>query len=574
VGLGLAAALADGISTSLVVLLLYSLMGHVADVTSSNGLFAKILELTNADFDGGTTLTILILVSLAINIGLTFIYTTITANIRYRLSEYVRNCLCKQFFDVSYDFILRHDQGELLNVWNGDSWLMGDMYLYVSRLLINICASIVFLLLLAIISWKLLVVAGLGILLLFTAMHYLAEPARHLGRRMRDEHEKLAERMIVTLHGMRTLRAFSQEVRYQHAFERASAQVRRTSLAFERLYALVAPAVQLGYLLLLVAIVLVGQPLAVSFAATLAFAALLYRFQPYVRELQSNLLSIAQLQTSVAGVTGMLDRCDKSYITSGSARFCGLQSGIRFQNVTFAYAGASSPSLDQVSFTVPAGSVTALVGASGAGKTTIVNLLLGLYRPASGSILVDGIRLQELRREEWLSKIATAGQDVELVEGTVGDNLRVARPNADVSAMRVAAEIAGILETIEDLPDGFDSWIGEQGLQLSGGQRQRLGLARALLRDPDILILDEATSALNSTLEDDILRAIRHKLGGRTLLIITHRLETAMSADQVICIGSGQVLESASPTELRGRPSSAFWALLNDAGVRRQATYS
>ncbi len=251
-----------------------------------------------------------------------------------------------------------------------------------------------------------------------------------------------------------------------------------------------------------------------------------------------------------------------------------LDREIRFESVSFAYAGAPSPSLDQISFTIPAGSVTALVGMSGAGKTTIVNLLLRLYRQDSGSILVDGVRLDELNRESWLSRLTAAGQDVELIEGTVQDNLRVARPLADLSAMRAAAETAGILDTIEHLPQGFDSWIGQQGLKLSGGQRQRLGLARALLRDPDILILDEATNALNSGLEHKILRAIRQKLAGRTLLIITHRLETAMSADNVICIGAGRALESGSPAELQSRSVSAFQTLLGDVSEKREAIVS
>jgi len=475
VALGLAAGLADGVSTGLVVLLLYSIIGRAGDLISANGFLGRILPSINSTFGNSVVIAILIVAFLVANIGLTFIYTVLTANIRYRLSESVRNSLSRQFFDVSYDFILRHDHGQLLNVWNGESWLIGDMYLYVSRLLINLCASITFLLFLGAVSWRLLAISATGITLLFVMMHRLSGPARELGRKMKKEHEKLAERMLVTLHGMRALRAFAQESHYQQGFERASAEVRRTSLTFERLYALVSPAVQLGYLLLLAATVFAGQLLGISFAATLAFVALLYRFQPHVRELQSNLLSIAQLQASVASVVGMLERSDKTYVASGSTRFSGLRNEIRFDEVSFTYAGASSSSLDGVSFAIPAGSVTALVGVSGAGKTTIVNLLLGLYRPASGTILVDGVRLDELHREEWLSKIAAAGQDVELVEGTVADNLRLANPHADFPAMRIAAEAASILETIEDLPQGFESWIGQQGLKLSAGQRQRFG---------------------------------------------------------------------------------------------------
>jgi ABC-type multidrug transport system fused ATPase/permease subunit len=558
--LGLGAALADSLSTNLIVLLLYAMMGRLNDIVSGNGLFGSLL--TWAVPSGSAALALVIFLLVIINVGLTFFYTMLTANTRYRVSESVRNLLCRQFLDISYDFILRYDQGELLNLWTGESWLMGDMYLYVGRLFINVCASIVFLIFLAIISWKLLIIAIVGTGVVFLAMHRLSAPARELGRKMRDEHEQIAERMLVILQGMRALRTFAREALYQHRFETASAQVRRTSLKFERLYALAAPSVQLGYLLLLVAIVFVGGPLGVSFVGTLAFVALLYRFQPYMRELQGNLLSIAQLQASVASVLGMLDRSDKTYINSGSTPFCGLRSKIRFDAVSFTYAGAPLPSLDRVDFTVPAGSVTALVGMSGAGKTTIVNLLLGLYRPSAGAILVDGVPIDGIRRTDWLSRVSAAGQDIDLIEGTVGDNLRVAQTDADLAAMRRAAKTARILETIESLPDGFDSWIGQQGLKLSGGQRQRLGLARALLRDPDILILDEASNALNSGLEAEILNAIRRQLNGRTLIIITHRLETAMSADQVVCLASGRVVESGSPAELRARPESLFWTLI------------
>src|SRR6516225_1881833 len=207
--------------------------------------------------------------------------------------------------------------------------------------------------------------------------------------RGREEHENLAERMLVTLQGMRTLRAFGQEQRYQHTFERASAEVRRASMAFERLNALVSPAVQIGYLILLTAIIVVSGPMGVSFVAILAFVALVYRLQPHVHELERNLIHAAQLEASARSVMGVLDRSGKTYLSAGATPFTGLRKEIRFESVSFSYTGARSPSLNQISFTIPAGATTALVGMSGAGKTTIVNLLIRLYREDSGSILVD-----------------------------------------------------------------------------------------------------------------------------------------------------------------------------------------
>ena len=567
--------MAESLSISLIVLFLYSMMGRASEAAVGNGIIGKGFVIIAAESGGGTKLAVLILGMVVANIALTFTYNLVNASIRYRLSEVVRNRLNRQFLEVSYDFILHRDQGQLLNIWAGESWSIGEMYLSVCRILINTASAIVFVLFLFAVSWKLMLVAAPGMMLLVVAMHYLSKPARALGRWMRREHENLAERMLVILQGMRALRAFGQEQRYQHSFELASAEVRQTSIAFERLDALVSPVVQIGYLLLLVVIVLVSDPIGVSFAAALAFVALLYRLQPHVRELQSNLLRAAQLEAAARSIMSVLDRSDKTYLTSGLTSFGGLCREIRFDAVSFTYAGALSPSLNQISFAIPAGAVTALVGISGAGKTTIVNLLLRLYQQDFGSIAVDGVRLDEVSRTSWLSRIAAAGQDVELIEGTVQDNLLVAQPGADLAAMRAAAETAGILDLIESLPKGFDSWIGQQGLKLSGGQRQRFGLIRALLRDPDILILDEATNALDSGLESEIWGAIRQKLAGRTMLVITHRLEMVMSADQVIYIGSGRVLESGSPAELCSCPGSLVSRLLGrerslDDDVREQ----
>src|SRR5258708_5580374 len=244
--LGLAAALADSLGISLIVLFLYSIMGRTNEMIATSGIVGRAFAIITDKIGSSSLLMILIVSLVVVHIGLTFSYTLITAHIRYRLSEAVRNRLSKQYLEISYDFILRHDQGQLLNIWTGESWLMGDVYLCIGRLLISACSAIIFILFLLIISWKLLLVSATGIAVLLVAMRFLSEPARILGRQMREEHENIAERMLVTLQGMRALRAFAQEQRYQHRFELASAQVRRSSIAFERLHALVSPAIHIG----------------------------------------------------------------------------------------------------------------------------------------------------------------------------------------------------------------------------------------------------------------------------------------------------------------------------------------
>ncbi|MFN3847542.1 MAG: ATP-binding cassette domain-containing protein, partial [Paracoccaceae bacterium] len=188
------------------------------------------------------------------------------------------------------------------------------------------------------------------------------------------------------------------------------------------------------------------------------------------------------------------------------------------------------------------GAVTALSGPSGSGKSTIINLLLRLYEPDSGRILVDGVDLLAIDRQRWLDRLAVAGQDVVLCEGTVEQNIRLARHDATQQDLRDACAAAEILDDILAVPEGFAARIGPGGLSFSGGQRQRLGLARALVRKPDVLILDEALSALEPALEDRIRANLTGLMAGKTVLMISHRAGAAAWADAELRIETGRMI--------------------------------
>jgi ABC-type multidrug transport system fused ATPase/permease subunit len=275
-------------------------------------------------------------------------------------------------------------------------------------------------------------------------------------------HQALGERMLVTLQGMRTIRAFGQEVVHHRIFVELSAKARRISLQLDRLSAVLNPVTEIGYLAILCFIIGAAGWLQASFATTLAVVALLYRLQPHVRELEGNLLYLAQLGPQLRSVRAMLDRCDKEYLPAGDRPISSLRHDVRFENVSFAYGGTREAALRNVSFTIRAGITTALVGPSGAGKTTIVNLLLRLYLPDSGCIRVDKINLQEIRRSEWLGILAVAGQDIDLIEGTLKDNILMARAEATDAEVAEAVQMAGLTEMIETLPHGYENWIGQQ----------------------------------------------------------------------------------------------------------------
>jgi ABC-type multidrug transport system fused ATPase/permease subunit len=553
VALGFAASLAETVGITLVVVFLYVAMGRGADAPATGGLLDPVFAAVRTHLGDGGSVAIagLVFVLIAAKAAFGLAYTLVSARVRNQLSEVVRNGLHRRFLESPYAEIRRHDQGYLLNLLSTSSWSIADACMSATRVLINLCSIVVFGAFMLGLSWQLTAVAAAGATALFLVLRRLSGRARRLGAHGREVNQGLAERTLVVLQGMRTIRAFAQEPHYQATFERASAEARATGLALERLYALIHPATEVGYFALLCLIVAVAEAGGVAFATTLACVALLYRLQPHMRELEGNVIHLAQLEPEIRSVLVML-QVGSTGPASGGLPFTGMREGVQFAEVTLTHSGAAQPALARASFSIPVGCTTAIVGESGAGKTTVVNLLLRLYAADGGAVLVDGVPLERLSRSDWLSRTAVAGQDVELVEGTVAENIRMARPEASDAEVRAAAELAGALGFVEALPDGFESWIGQQGLNLSGGQRQRLGIARAVLGDPDLLILDEATNALDAALDDGIRAGLRRAFAGRTLVLVTHREEAALEADHVVRLQGGRVIASGAPDAVLG----------------------
>ena len=236
-----------------------------------------------------------------------------------------------------------------------------------------------------------------------------------------------------------------------------------------------------------------------------------------------------------------------------------VHGGIDFEHVSFHYPDSEQPALEDVSLSIPPGTVTALVGRSGSGKSTLIKLLPRFYQPDSGRILIDGTDIAEFRLEALRRQIALVSQDVVLFNDTVAGNIAYGA-SGEVSRERIAevARQAHAMEFIERLPGGLDTPIGEDGALLSGGQRQRLAIARALLKDAPILILDEATSALDAESEQTIQSALEALMADRTTVVIAHRLATVKKADQVVVLDQGRVVESGTHAELLDRPEGLY----------------
>ncbi|MBV9109772.1 MAG: ATP-binding cassette domain-containing protein, partial [Gemmatimonadetes bacterium] len=229
-----------------------------------------------------------------------------------------------------------------------------------------------------------------------------------------------------------------------------------------------------------------------------------------------------------------------------------IRGDVRLDGVWYEY-NEGQPVLKEVTVDAPAGTTTALVGSSGSGKSTLVSLVMAFNRPTQGRVLVDGQDLEDVKLADYRAQLGVVLQENFLFDGTVADNIRFARPDATRAEIEEVSALANADEFIRAFPEGYDTIVGERGIKLSGGQRQRIAIARALLANPRILILDEATSSLDSESEYKIQEGLRRLRQGRTSFVIAHRLSTIRSADQILVLERGEIVERGTHAELMAR---------------------
>lgn len=315
----------------------------------------------------------------------------------------------------------------------------------------------------------------------------------------------------------------------------------------------------------LVAMVLLGASLVV--AGDLAWTELVVTLAitigvfPAVLAVEEVMPDLEQAFSSARRLFDITDRVPVVVSTETPKRTAGDNS-VRFDKVTFAYGDSPVRALEEVSFVLPAGRRLAIVGASGAGKSTIVSLLLRFWDPDVGGIFLGGTDIRRLALSDLRSRIAVVSQRTHLFNESVAENLRLAKPEATDEEIAEVCRRAAIHDFVSSLPDGYDSVIGEMGEKLSGGQRQRLAIARALLKDAPILVLDEATSELDLETEAEIQRDLENLAEGRTVLAIAHRLATVQNADEILVLDRGRIVERGKHDDLivSGGPYSRLWA--------------
>jgi ATP-binding cassette, subfamily B, bacterial MsbA len=280
------------------------------------------------------------------------------------------------------------------------------------------------------------------------------------------------------------------------------------------------------------------------------FVLVFFRMKPQIKMLNDLRIGISKILPRLAKVGDFLQTVDKTFSQVDGMEFSGFNEAIEFRNVSFGYPKAQSAAVKNLNFSIKKGEMVALVGASGAGKSTMINLLIGLYQPTEGMITVDGVNLAELQPDAWRSRLGVVDQEVYLFNTSIWENISFGRAELTRDQIKEAARAAHAHEFIENCEAGYETQIGDRGFRLSGGQQQRIALARALARNPDILLLDEATSALDSVSERQIQSAINDLQGSQTVVVIAHRLSTVAKADKILVFDNGEIVESGTPKDL------------------------
>ena len=421
------------------------------------------------------------------------------------------------------------------------------------RAVIQLVGSFV---ILAWVDWTLLIGALVLLPTVFVTHRAWINSIRPQFRAIRKQRESIDAGAAESFAGMRIVRAFSRQKRESARFSEENNMMARQELyawwwmrAVEMVWEALIPMASAGLLFYGGWRVINGHMTVGDLMMFLVY--LLMLLEP----LAALASSATQFQNSLSGLDRILDllgepREMESTPHSLRADRNKTAGQMFFEDVTFLYPGTQTPALSDINLKVKAGQTVALVGPSGAGKTTICNLVARFYDPTSGRLTLDGRDLRDYDVESFRALLGVVEQDVFLFDGSIGQNIAYSRKHATAEEIRKAAEIANALEFIDKLPAGMNTLIGERGVRLSGGQRQRLAIARAVLADPRLLILDEATSNLDTESEQLIQQSLSRLMKGRTSFVIAHRLSTIAGADLIVVVEGGRILQTGTHAEL------------------------
>jgi ATP-binding cassette, subfamily B, bacterial MsbA len=467
----------------------------------------------------------------------------------------IRGSLYRHLLDLDMGFYTSARTGDVMARFTSDvgnmNWAMTEMLMSVPRQAVLL---LVYLGLALWASWRL---ALITLLVFPPSMLFILILSRRLRKKTHFSQERLSDFSAIlqeTIFGIRIVKAFSMEKFEASRFSSILAVHRKTETSLQRERAFASPVTEImgsiasGFIMWYGGNAILSGGSLTTGRFLVFLAAALSMMKPIKTISNAN----SRIQTGIASAERVFDLMDtKPAIRQphDPVPFNSFTNSIEFRNVTFSY-NKGIPVLSDISFTIARGEIVALVGPSGGGKSTIADMIPRFYDPDSGSILINGCDLREIDLEGLRKNLGVVTQETVLFNDTLRNNIAYGEEDIPLERIKLAASVANALEFVEELPDGFDTLIGERGATLSGGQKQRIAIARAVLKDPEILIFDEATSALDTHSERQVQKAIDGLIEGRTSLIIAHRLSTISKATRVLYVENGRIVESGTHSAL------------------------
>ncbi len=487
----------------------------------------------------------------------------VMTDIGQRVVRDLRDQLFRHILDQSATFFGRHTTGQLMSRITNDvnqvqqavSETIGDL-MREGLSLAGLACYLFY------IDARLALVAVTGAPIVVYPLVRFGKRIRSTTRRSQEELEHLSHVTAEAFTGHRIVKAFAAESHEEQRFKRASQRLYRTNLKVTSALALLPPLMELLGGVAVVGLIWYGSQQIARGALTqgdfTAFIVAAFMMYAPIKKLSRVNATLQQAMAASERIFEIIDTHSEVPQRPDAKPLSRPREGIEFRNVSFAYDGVSKTILKDVSFSVRLGQVVAIVGLSGAGKTTLVNLVPRFYDVSGGSILIDGVDIRDVTLASLRSQIGIVTQDTVLFDDTIASNIAYGTPHASREEIEAAARAAHAHDFIAMLPDKYEARIGERGQKLSGGQRQRLAIARALLKNSPILILDEATSSLDAESELLVQDALQTLMRNRTSFVIAHRLSTVRRADAIIVLERGRVVEIGRHDELLARAGGVY----------------
>lgn len=496
----------------------------------------------------------LILLVTLLRTGFTYLGQVYSEISNQSLAHRLRQRIFEQLQALSLSYFAKTRSGELVNTITSEINQVTYAFGTISSLITRASTLLAYVFSMFLLSWQLTVISLMLFGLLSVGITTLLGRVREASFERSKAGGWYTSVALEFINGIRTVQAFATQDFERKRFYDASEKVKKAGIKSMAVAASVEPiaeggatAILVGMLILAFATLIPNAQL--QSASLLTFLFVLFRLMPIVRQVNGSRAQLSSFDGSLNNIKELLRTDNKPYLKDGEVKFLGLKRAIDFVGVDFGY-DPSNLVLQNITLTLNKGQTTALVGASGAGKSTLADLIPRFYDPTQGNILIDGIDLREFEIESLRRKMAVVSQDTFIFNTSVRNNIAYGSEDATEEAILEAARLANAIDFILELPEGFNTQLGDRGVRLSGGQRQRIAIARALLRDPEILILDEATSALDTVSERLIQESLEKLSVGRTVIAIAHRLSTIVRSDKVVVLEQGRIVEQGTYQEL------------------------